>query len=143
MSTDLVINDGLAIPTADLDFAYARSSGPGGQNVNKVETKVILYFDVAGSPHLSDAQKEMVRERLATRISKHGVLRVVSQRHRTRQANQRTATERFVELLREALTEAEERKPTRSPRAARARRLEDKRRRGRVKQLRSRPEPTE
>jgi len=139
MSDDITIDDDLTIPVSELDFAYARSSGPGGQNVNKVETKVTLYFDVAGSPSLSGQQRMLVRQRLATRISKLGVLRVISQRHRTRHANQRAATERFAELLRDALTEAEERKPTRTPRAARARRLDNKRRRSRVKQLRSKP----
>jgi ribosome-associated protein len=139
MSDDITIDHGVTIPLDELDFAYSRSSGPGGQNVNKVETKVTLYFDVDGSQRLTDEQKEQVRQRLATRISKRGVLRVVSQRHRTRHANQRAATERFVELLRDALAEASERKPTATPRAVKARRLQDKRRRSRVKQLRSRP----
>src|SRR5664280_3566590 len=88
------------------------SGGPGGQNVNKVATKVTLTFDVAASPSLTDAQRDRIRARLATRISKDGVLQVVSQRHRTQGANRAAALERFVELLRDALAEEAPRVPT-------------------------------
>jgi ribosome-associated protein len=101
------IAPGLAIPDAELAFAASRSGGPGGQNVNKVATKVTLTFDVAASPSLTDAQRDRIRARLATRISKDGVLQVVSQRHRTQGANRAAALERFVELLRHALAEKE------------------------------------
>jgi ribosome-associated protein len=133
------ITDDLTIPEDELGFDYARSSGPGGQNVNKVETKVTLRFDLRASASLNEEQKERIGEELGTRITKDGILRVTSQRHRTRKANQNATIERFAELLAAALEERAPRRPTRVPRKARQKRLEDKRRRSRTKQLRSRP----
>ncbi len=135
------INDELEVDEAELLFVTSRSSGPGGQNVNKVSTRVTLRFDVARSPALSEDERRLVRERLATRINRDGVLSVTSRRHRTQAGNRRAAQERFVELMAEALTVDPERRPTRTPRAARARRLDEKRRRARLKQRRSRVDP--
>ena len=133
------IAPGLAIPEGELRFTASRSGGPGGQNVNKVATRVTLIFDVGGSPSLSPDQKARIRERLATRISRDGVLRVVSQRHRTQAANRKAAVERFVELLRVALAEEPPRVPTRPTRVARERRVASKKLRARVKEARRRP----
>lgn len=129
-----------SIGADELRFTYSRSSGPGGQYVNRVETRVTLLFDVTGSPSLTDEQKRRVRRRLATRINKEGVLRVVSQRHRTREANRRAAIERFEELLAEALRSPRPRRKTRVPEGAKRRRIESKRRRGDVKRSRGRPD---
>jgi ribosome-associated protein len=137
--TAVDIEAGLAIPEAELRFTTARSSGPGGQNVNKVESKVTLAFDVAGSPSLSDEQRQRIAERLGSRLSRGGVLRVTSQRHRTQAANRKAAVERFAELLAAALAEDPERRPTRVPKAVRRRRLESKRHRSRVKRERQSP----
>ena len=128
-----------SIAEYELRFTYSRSSGPGGQNVNRVETRVTLLFDVLGSPSLTEGQKRRIESRLATRINKEGILRVVSQRHRTREANRRAAAERFEELLAGALRRERPRRKTRVPREARRRRLEGKRRRGQLKRLRTRP----
>jgi ribosome-associated protein len=128
------------IDEAELRFVYSRSSGPGGQHVNRVETRVTLLFDLAGSPSLSVEQKRRVRRRLATRINREGILRVVSQRHRTREANRRAAIARFEELLGEALRPPRPRRKTGVPAAAKRRRVEAKRRRGEVKRSRGRPE---
>ena len=135
----LEINDHLTIDENELDYEFARSSGPGGQNVNKVETKVTLRFDIGGSRSLDEAQKGQVRERLATRITRDDVLRVTSQRHRTREANRHAAIARFIELIDDALRERAPRKPTRISKAAKRRRLEDKRRRSRKKAMRRAP----
>ncbi len=133
------ITDDLFIADDELRFEFARSSGPGGQNVNKVETKVRLLFDVRRSLSLSSDQKERIEERLATRISKDGLLHMSSQRHRTREANRKVAIERFVELLAAALSEDEQRVPTNVPKRARQRRLESKRKRSQKKALRQTP----
>jgi ribosome-associated protein len=134
------VDDRLAIPEDELAFTTSRSGGPGGQNVNKLETRVTVRFDLA-SPSLDDEQRARLRARLASRISRAGVLQVTSQRHRTQAANREAAMARLVELLREALAAREPRRPTRPGRAARARRLQDKRRRSRRKRDRAAPAP--
>jgi len=129
----------LEIADDELRFATSRSSGPGGQNVNKVNTRVTVLFDVDRSAALSEEQRELLRLRLGGRISRAGLLRVVSQRHRTQLANRDAAVERLANLLRDALTEQPVRVPVRLPRAAKERRLEEKRRRAGVKRERSAP----
>lgn len=130
------INDEVVIEPSELEFEYARSSGPGGQNVNKVETKATLRFPLAKTNSLTESQKDLIRERLPGRITKHDVLRVMCQRHRTREANRKECLDRFASLLAEALTEDPERRPTRVPRQEKRRRKDDKKHRGRVKALR-------
>lgn len=133
----LEITPDVAIPEDELTFQASRSSGPGGQHVNKVSSRVTLYFDVASSPSLSEAQKQRLLTRLATRINRNGILRVVSQQHRSQIANRDAAKARFVALLQEALTSETPRKPTRPSRQVKQRRLEEKRRRRSVKRQRS------
>ena len=137
------INASLIIDDSELRFEFARSSGPGGQNVNKVETKVRLLFDVDGSSSLTASQKQLIRERLSTRISRDGILRVTSQRHRSREANRRATLEKFVNLIAEALEEREPRVRTKVPKAQRTKRLEYKKQRSRKKALRARPDEGE
>lgn len=126
--TGIDIANGLTIPETDVTFTTARSSGPGGQHVNKTETKVTLIFDLDGTTALDERQKDQVRERLASRVSKSGTLRVSSQRHRSQKANRDATIERFATLLGEALTPQRQRKPTRVPPKAKKLRLEEKRR---------------
>ena len=133
------VNEYLEIPDGELAFRYSRSSGPGGQNVNKVATKVTLLFAVADSAALSEHQKAVIAERLANRIAKDGVLHLSSERHRTRSANQRDAIERFAELVATALRPRKRRRATGVPEASKRRRLEAKRQHAERKRLRSRP----
>lgn len=135
----LEVNESLALPERELSYRTTRSSGPGGQNVNKVETRVTVLFDVESSPSLSEEQKARVREHLATRIDKAGVLRVVSQKHRTQAANRDAARSRLAGLLADALRERRTRRKTRPPKAVDRRRLDEKRRRGELKRLRRSP----
>ena len=135
------ITDKLSIPLAELSFAASRSGGPGGQNVNKVNTQVMLRFDVSGSTSLSEWQRSRILSRLATRITRNGVLVITSRRHRTQLANRAAATKRFAELVQAALKRRPVRKMTRPTRASQERRLESKKRRGRQKQARSKRIP--
>ncbi len=127
---------GVVIDEAEIRFQASRAGGPGGQNVNKVATRVTLFFDLEGASGLAAHTKERIRQRLATRISRDGVLRVTCQRHRSQSANRQAAMERLVELLQQALREDLERTPTRPRRAANEQRLEDKRRRADRKRAR-------
>jgi ribosome-associated protein len=122
------VRDDLTIPDEELTFKTSRSSGPGGQNVNKVESRVTLLFDLEGSPSLTEEQKRLLHTRLSSRINKEGVLRVVSQKHRTQAANRASASERFAELVAEALVEHASRRPTKVSRAAQATTAADGRR---------------
>jgi ribosome-associated protein len=131
------IIDGLAIPETELSFTASRSGGPGGQNVNKVSTKVTLLFDLAASTVLSDEQKRKISGKLAKRINKEGVLQIVSQRTRSQELNRADALARFSELLSAALTPQEPRIKTRIPRAAKHQRIEQKKKRALTKQARS------
>ena len=133
----LEITKDLSLPDRELSFTFSRSSKPGGQNVNKVNTRVTLFFDVAGSATLTDEQKNLILERLATRISKKGVLHVVSYRYRTQSANRKAVLECFVLLLQGALRMQIPRKKTRMPTRAKRRRLAAKKHRGKTKNLRS------
>ncbi|HCO93193.1 MAG TPA: aminoacyl-tRNA hydrolase [Phycisphaerales bacterium] len=125
----------------ELVFKASRSSGPGGQNINKVNTRVTLFFDVANCPSLSDWQKQRILARLATRTDKNGVLRVVSQKFRTQRANRNAAVERLQQLLTDALKTRPIRKKSKISYAAKQRRLEQKRRRSLLKQQRAKKNP--
>ena len=133
----LTISRDLTIDDSELVFHASPGGGPGGQNVNRVATKVTITFDIAGSPSLSSQQRELLLQRLAARVTKDGVLQVTSSEHRTQRANRRTAEERTVQLLQRGLTKRRRRRKTKPSRAARRRRLEGKRRRSKIKVSRS------
>jgi ribosome-associated protein len=131
------IANGIYIPEDALVFKVSRSSGPGGQNVNKLSTRVTVLLDVGGCASLSDAQQCRILARLANRADKNGVIRVVCQKYRTQKANRRGAVERLQQLLAEALKTRPVRVETEVPYAARRRRLDQKRQRSLLKRQRA------
>jgi ribosome-associated protein len=135
----LPIDATLTLPDEELSWTASRAGGPGGQNVNKVSTRVTVLFDVGASPSLSDRQRARIQDRLRTRIGRDGVLRVVSQRHRTQPQNREAAFARLAELLREALAEDPPRFATRPTKSSRDRRRSDKERRAALKRRRGGP----
>ena len=132
---DLDAGSGLIVPAQLLRAATSRSGGPGGQNVNKVESRVTIELDVDSLPFPEEA-KESIRRRLSTRINREGTLRVTSQSERSQLANRDRALARMEELLQDALRVRTKRVRTRVPRAAKERRIEEKKRRGEKKKLR-------
>jgi ribosome-associated protein len=122
----------------ELRVTFVRSSGPGGQNVNKVSTRAVVCFSVPDSLSLTDRQRRLITRNLAGRISRSGRIRVSCQRHRTQRANRQEAIERLLSLLAEACTPPKERRKTRVPARAKARRLAEKRHRARIKEMRRR-----
>lgn len=121
----------------ELVFKVSRSGGPGGQNVNKLNTRVTLLFDVANCGSLSDLQKQKILTLTASRTDRNGVLRIVSQKYRTQRANRRAALERLQHLLADALKIRPVRGKSKVPYAAKQRRLEKKRRKSLLKKQRS------
>jgi ribosome-associated protein len=133
----LNIKPGLEIPESELEFVASRSGGPGGQNVNKVSSRVTLRFDMERSASLDESQRVRIRRKLASRINKDGILQVSSQRTRSQDLNREDVTARFAELLRDALQEEKARIGTKATRVSREERLREKRKRTQVKQSRS------
>ena len=132
---DLDLGDGIVVPADLLRAVFSRSGGPGGQNVNKVETRVTIEVDVDALP-LPEDRKARLRERLASRINRDGVLRVTSQVARSQSDNRDRALARMEELLRESLIEQKPRRKTRVPKGVKERRLEEKKKRSQTKRLR-------
>ena len=123
----------------EIDFDFVRASGPGGQNVNKVATAAQLRFDVAGSPSLPEEVRERLKKIAGNRIHADGILVIEARRYRSQARNREDATRRLVELIREAAQKPKPRRKTKPSTSSIKRRLEEKQRRGKIKQLRHRP----
>jgi len=132
----LRITNTLTIPLSELRFRFARSSGPGGQHVNRSATRVELFFDVVGSPSLTEAQRERALKALASYTDSEGVLHLASQTFRSQLRNREEVVERFRTLMHKAMRVPKRRRPTRPSRAAQERRLASKRRRSEIKRQR-------
>ena len=126
----------VSVSEHELSFSCERSPGPGGQNVNKVNTRVTLLFDVKSSTSLSNQQKNTIRQALNSRINQEGILRIHSSKERTQLANRRAAVNRFIELMSGVLTLPKPRKKTSAPVSAHRKRLDSKAKRGAVKRSR-------
>lgn len=136
----LEITDKIAIDERELTERFIRASGPGGQNVNKVSTAVELRFDVRRSPSLPEAVRERLERLAGSRLTDDGVLVIRAERFRTQELNREDARARLAELVVKALHVPKRRVPTKPSRAAKARRVDSKVKRGNVKKLRqSRP----
>ena len=140
---DLYINPKITIPAECFRVSHSRSSGPGGQHVNKLNTRVSIFLDIRECPCFSEVQRRTLFTVLRNRMDKQGVLQVSSQQYRSQTANRDAALRRVGELIAAALKPRRKRKKTRIPKRTIEKRLGDKKRRSRIKQLRSGPCETE
>ena len=122
----LAVNDSLSIPRGELDVRVSRSSGAGGQHVNKTSSRVEIFWNIQTSRALSDEQRTRLLDKLSSRLTTEGSVRVVASDMRSQLRNRDLAEERLAELVRRALLVPRKRKPTRPTRAAKEARLETK-----------------
>ncbi len=132
----IIITSSINIPLSEIQFRFVRSSGPGGQHVNKSSTQVELLFDVLHSPSLTEAQRQRLLTKLKNDIDTDGVLHLSEQSERSQFQNKQQVTEKFKSILAAALHVPKHRKPTRPSKASKEKRLTQKKRRGEVKRLR-------
>jgi ribosome-associated protein len=133
----LQVTDTIAIDESELSEAFVRSSGPGGQNVNKVSSAVQLRFDVRGSPSLPNDVAVRLMRLAGKRLTKDGVIVIIAQSHRQQERNRADARERLFDLIRQAAVKPVPRRATKVPRAQKRKRVEGKKHRASIKSLRS------
>ena len=135
----LLVNDSVSIPLAEFDFEYIRSSGPGGQNVNKTSTKVRLRWNVVDSPSIDEGLLQRIQQNYRSRITGEGEFLVTSQRTRDRETNRADCLEKLAEMIRQVATPPKKRRPTRPTRGSKERRLQNKKQRSQRKEMRRPP----
>ncbi len=135
----LTVNDAIEIPDTEFSFSFARSGGPGGQNVNKVNSKAVLHWDVTRSPSLPSAVKQRFVNRYQRRLTTEGVLVLNSQRYRDQGRNVLDCMEKLRELILEVAVAPKKRRPTQPSKGAKQRRLQGKREQSEKKKFRRRP----
>ena len=138
MQHDLEIKPGLVIPAHELELSSSRASGPGGQHVNKTNSRVTLRWNVQHSNALKEYQRRIILEKLSHRISRGGFIQVDAEQSRKQLQNRDFAREKLAQLIRDALHRPRKRKATKPSRGARERRLKSKKRRSEIKASRSR-----
>ena len=131
------ITETISIDDAELSETFVRSSGPGGQNVNKLSTAVQLRFDVRGSPSLPNDVSVRLQRLAGKRLTRDGVLVIIAQRHRTQERNRQDARDRLMELIKQAAVRPIPRRATKPTFGSRQERLKSKKKRSGIKQLRS------
>jgi ribosome-associated protein len=134
---DLLLPGGVIVPASQIRFQTSRSSGPGGQNVNKVNTRVELWVPIAAIVGLSDAARMRLRQIAGRRLTGEAEIHLVCGQTRSQESNRREVIQRLSRMIQAAAVDPTPRKKTRPSRASRARRLEAKRRRGQAKTRRS------
>jgi len=138
MSNEILkIKSSLSIPFSELTFVSSRSSGPGGQHVNKVSTRITIQFNVLLSTSLTDEQRQQIMQKLKTRINRDGMLQISSQASRSQFANKEAVLLRFSELIKQALFRKPVRKKTKISKAVKQRRLDQKKQQSNKKKMRA------
>lgn len=137
MADDIIINDTITLPAAELSYTASRSSGPGGQHVNTTDSRIQVRWNISASAVFTDAQKARLIRALQSRLTETGDLILASDSHRSQRRNREDVSQRLAALIREHLTPPKPRKKTRPTLASRKRRLDNKKRRSQVKKNRS------
>jgi len=135
-SDSIIVSDTVSIPLTEIAISFSRSSGPGGQHVNKTSTQAELTFDLEHSPSIPESDRVWLRKQLASKLDSAGVLRVTSQEYRSQLRNKNAAIDKLQSMLQAAMLRPKKRKRTKPSRAAVERRLSSKKKSGEKKKLR-------